>query len=180
MASTHVGVHVSGAKSERVRGAPVFLLPLPHGLEELLAAEVVARDALLSEQLLHRCLGRNAGVVSAGHPQCLEATHAVPDAGERLARSAHSDGHVPPDECVLDRVGQGVSDVQSAGYVRGRDHDDVLGLIALRVGGKEALDESCERRVTASASAAPSPSTSRTRPPRPPRDRMRSAAEKCL
>ena len=48
----------------------VLLLPLPHALEELLAAEIVARQTFVDAKiLLHLDLRGDAGMVGAGQPQ---------------------------------------------------------------------------------------------------------------
>ena len=46
--------------------AAVLVEPLPNQRHECLAAQVLARLALLGEMLLHRILGRDAGMVVAG------------------------------------------------------------------------------------------------------------------
>ena len=56
----------------------VFVFPVPDALEELLAAQVVAGQALLGAQLfLHADLGGDAGMVGAGQPQGAVALHAL-------------------------------------------------------------------------------------------------------
>ena len=63
--------------------------------------------ALLCKQtLLNDGLGRDAGVVGAGHPQGLVALHAV-----------------DPDQGVLERVVERVSQVQRRGHVRRGNQD---------------------------------------------------------
>ncbi len=87
----------------------VFVLPLPDALDQLLAAELVARQVLLLfEPLFDDGLRGDSGVVGAGHPQRDHARH---------ARAA--------DEDVLAGVVQGMAEVQRAGDVRRRDHDGV-------------------------------------------------------
>ena len=85
---------------------------LPDALDERLAADVVARDALGGEFALDKRVDGDGGVVDAGQPQRVVAEHAVP---------AH--------QCVLDGDGERVADVQLTGQV-GRRHDDGEGLIA--------------------------------------------------
>ena len=63
---------------------------------------------LLQQPPLDDRLGGDAGVIGAGHPERLEALHAF------LA-----------DEDVLQRVVQGVAEVQGAGHVRRRNDDRV-------------------------------------------------------
>ena len=91
-------------------------LPLPDPLDELLPAKVVPGQALGGELALDHVLGGDAGVVHAGQPQRLVALH--PPA---------------PDQGVLDRVVEGVADVQRAGHVRRRNDDAVRLAIAGRV-----------------------------------------------
>ena len=100
----------------------VLFLPLPHALQELLAAEVVARQALLGAQLLLDLdLRGDARVVSAGEPQGGVALHALKARQDVLQRRVHCMAHV-----------------QLAGDVR-RRHDDGKGLF-VRVGlGLEAV-----------------------------------------
>ena len=90
----------------------VLFLPFPHALKELLAAEVVAGQALLGAQLLLDLnLRGDARVVGAGEPQRLIALHPL-EAGQD----------------VLQRAVQRVSHVELAGDV-GRRHDDGKGLL---------------------------------------------------
>ena len=85
----------------------VLLFPRPDALEEFLAAEIVAGQALfLAQHLLDLDLRGDAGVIRARHPQGGIALHAL------IAR-----------EDVLQRRIERVAHVQLAGDVRGR-HDD--------------------------------------------------------
>ena len=95
----------------------VLLLPLPHPLEELLPAQVVAGQALLGAQLLlHLDLGGDAGVVRAGDPQGGVALHPL-EAGQDVLKGAV----------------QGVAHVELACDIGGR-HDDGKGLfLGIRV-----------------------------------------------
>src|SRR5690606_40301032 len=52
-----------------------LFLPLPDALDERLAAQVVAGQALLGELALDDVLGGDAGVVHAGQPERLVAEH---------------------------------------------------------------------------------------------------------
>ena len=101
----------------------VLVLPLPDSLEEFLAAEIVAREALLHAQsFLDLDLGGDARVVGAGDPKGVVALHSL---------VAH--------EHVLERFVQRVTHVQLSRDVGGRnDHGEMLGVI-LHVGGKVAL-----------------------------------------
>src|SRR5690606_40815888 len=83
-----------------------LLLPLPHPPYELLAPQVVAGQTLLGELALDDVLGGDAGMVGARKPERLEAAHAR-----------------TPDQRVLDRVIEGVPDMQRARDV-GRRQDD--------------------------------------------------------
>ena len=96
-----------------------FGLPLPDPLDERLAAQVVAAQALLGQLALHHVLGGDAGVVHAGQPQRVVALHAT-----------------APDQRVHQRVVEGVADVQGAGDVRRGDHDAVRGRGGVRVRGE--------------------------------------------
>ena len=100
----------------------VLFLPLPHALQELLAAEVVARQALLGAQFLFDLdLRGDARVVGAGEPQGGVALHALKARQDVLQRRVHCMAHV-----------------QLAGDVR-RRHDDGKRLF-VRVGlGLEAV-----------------------------------------
>ena len=101
--------------------AAVLALPVPHPLQELLPAQVVAGQALLGAQLLlHLDLGGDAGVVRAGHPQRLVALHPL-----------------VADQDVLEGGVHGVAHVELARDVGGR-HDDAEGLLVRVGGGLEA------------------------------------------
>ena len=108
-----------------------FLAPGPDLFDEGVAADcfgvavfrrnaAVERDALLRQHPLDDHLGRDAGMVGAGLPQHVAALHPV-----------------KPDQDVLDRVVEGVADMEAAGDVRRRDHDGV-GLAAGRRIGPES------------------------------------------
>mmetsp|Transcript_71249 Transcript_71249/g.204392 ORF Transcript_71249/g.204392 Transcript_71249/m.204392 type:complete len:412 (+) Transcript_71249:2265-3500(+) len=99
--------------------AGVLVLPRPDSLQELLAAQVVARQLLvLVEQFLHDALRGDAGVVQAREPQREVAAHPV-----------------PPRQRILNGAGQGVPNVQRARDVRRRDdHDEFLGLASALAG----------------------------------------------
>jgi len=81
-------------------------LPFPHMLEEGLAADLGALDALALQVALDHHLRRDPGMVGADHPQGVLAVH---------SRAA--------DEDVLERIVERVADVEAAGDV-GRRHDD--------------------------------------------------------
>ena len=84
-----------------------LVLPVPHTLQELLPAQIVAGQALaLAQLLLHLDLGGDAGVVGAGHPQGGIALHPL-----------------EADQDVLEGAVHGVAHVELAGDVGGR-HDD--------------------------------------------------------
>ncbi len=85
----------------------VLLFPLPHPLEELFTAQVVAGQALLRPQLLlHLDLGGDTGVVGAGNPQRGVALHPL-KAGED----------------ILQRAVQGMAHVELACYIGRRHHN---------------------------------------------------------
>ena len=87
-------------------------LPLPHLLQEFLAAEVVAADFLCVELAFHHDLRRDAGVVGARLPQGVVAVHAV-----------------VADKRVHEGVLEGVAHVQRAGDIGWRQQDAVEGLV---------------------------------------------------
>ena len=97
----------------------VVVLPLPDALDQPFAAQFVPAELLLAQQPpLDDRLGGDAGMIGARHPEGLEALHPF------LA-----------DEDVLQRVVQGVAEVQGAGHVRRRDDDR----IRLRAAGSGSL-----------------------------------------
>ena len=80
----------------------VLVLPLPDTFNELIPSEVVPGESLfLEDASLHDGLGGDAGVVHAGLPQGVVFPHAV-----------------PADEDVLQRIVNGVPEVQRSGNVR--------------------------------------------------------------
>ena len=89
-------------------GAAVLLLPLPHAVDEGLAAEVLTALALLAQGLLHHVLRGDARVVRARHPADVVAAHPV-----------------PPHQDVLDGLVQRVAHMQDACHVRRRDHHGI-------------------------------------------------------
>ena len=101
----------------------VVVLPLPDAGHEPLAAQLVPAELFLLQQAaFDHGLRGDARVVGARHPQGLEALHPF------LA-----------DEDVLQRVVQGVAQVQGAGDV-GRRDDDRVGLLRLvRLAMEEAF-----------------------------------------
>ena len=103
-------------------GAAGFRLPVPHPLDEGLAAHRPARRLLMLHQLaLDHRLGGDAGVIGARLPQHVTPSHAL-----------------EPAQDVLQRVVQRVAHVQRAGHV-GRRDDDAEGRRAgpLRAAGTE-------------------------------------------
>ena len=113
------------------RAARLFA-PGPDLLDEGLAADrlgvavfrrhaAVERDPLLRQHPLHHHLGRNAGMVGAGLPQHVAPLHPV-----------------EADQDVLDRVVEGMAEMQAAGHVRRRDHDGVGFAIGRRIGPERA------------------------------------------
>ena len=55
----------------------VDVLPLPHPLHKLFAAQIVARETLFGDLALHHVLRSDAGMVAARHPQCRPPRHAA-------------------------------------------------------------------------------------------------------
>ena len=92
-------------------GGAGLLLPLPHTRDEILAAQVVAALALVLQLALHHDLRGDAGMVGAGHPQRVEAAHAV------VARQRVHDG-------LVERMAH----VQRARHVGRRQLDAEAGL----------------------------------------------------
>ena len=90
-------------------------------LEERLAADVGALDALAVEVALDHHLGGDAGMVGADHPQRVLALH------PRVA-----------DQDVLQRIVERMADVERAGDV-GRRHDDGEGLGVVALGAEQPL-----------------------------------------
>src|SRR3546814_5292169 len=95
------------------------LLPLPHLLDEILAAVVGALVLPLLELALDDHLRRDAGMIGADDPQSILAAQAL-----------------VADEHVLQRVVERMADVERAGDVR-RRVDDREGL---RVGALRAIE----------------------------------------
>jgi hypothetical protein len=128
----HLAVPVGGGSEllELVQDlATGGLPPGPHPLEEGLAAELVTVGALGGELPLHHVLGGDPGVVGPRDPHRVAALH-----------PSSADDH------VLDRVVQGVTDVQGAGDVGRRDHDReglavVVGIGVEQPGGAPVLVE---------------------------------------
>jgi hypothetical protein len=94
--------HLAGDRSARV------FLPLPDGLQEVLATEIVAAPAFGGQPPLDHHLRGDAGVVGAALPQRRVAAHAP-----------------VTDQRVHQRVLERVPHVQRAGHVRRRQQDAV-------------------------------------------------------
>ena len=100
----------------------IGLAPGPDALHQPVAAEVVAGQALLLEQLLlHLHLGGDPGVIGAGEHERLVPLHAL-----------------AADDIVVDRVLHGMAHVQLAGDVGRRDGDAVRGPFRVRPGPEPA------------------------------------------
>ena len=84
----------------------VLVLPRLHAFDEALAAEILPAGAFAQQPLLDDGLRGDAGVVGAGHPQRVEALHP-------LAAGEH----------VLQRVVEGVSEMERRRHVGRRDQD---------------------------------------------------------
>ena len=89
-----------------------MLPPLPHALDEGLAAQLLARLAFRGKLALHHHLRGDAGVIGAGNPQRAPSAHAPP---------AGQDVHL--------RLVEHVAHVQASGDV-GRRKQDGEGLAA--------------------------------------------------
>ncbi len=85
-----------------------LFLPLPDLVEKLLAAQVVAVDALRAQLTLDYHLSGDAGVICTRLPQGVATLH-------------------PPEanQCIHDGVVEPMAHMQAAGDVRRRDHDGV-------------------------------------------------------
>ena len=103
-------------------GVAVLLAPLPAGLDELLAADLQARDALVGELLVDLRLRGDARMVGAEHPARRTALHA------RMARAR-----------VLDGVVERMAHVQHARDV-GRRNDDGVGMVGVLAPPLAALE----------------------------------------
>ena len=99
----HAGAHAAQLASD---GAAGFAFPLPDLVEKLLPAQFVAVGAFAGQFAFHHHLGGDAGMVGAHLPQGVAALHAA---------VAHQGVH--------DGVLEGVTHVQAAGDIGGRDHD---------------------------------------------------------
>src|SRR6185312_804410 len=110
-----VAARAETAELARDRAARLRL-PFPHMVEERLAADLGALDALAVEVALDHHLGRDPRMVGADHPQRVLAEHPL-----------------APRQHVLKGVVERMADVQRAGDV-GRRHDDRprLGVGAVR------------------------------------------------
>ncbi len=98
-----------------------FRLPFPYLLQEFLAPELLARDALFGELAFDHHLRGDARVVGAGLPQRVAPAHAP------IA-----------DQHVLQGKGQGMPGMQAAGHVRRRHHDRVGLAVRGDVAGERA------------------------------------------
>ena len=86
--------------------AAAFRLPFPHFVDEGVAAEIGAGDALLREVALDHHLGGDAGMIGADHPERILPLQA------RVA-----------DQDILQRIVERVADMERAGDVGRRDDD---------------------------------------------------------
>ena len=104
----------------------VLLLPLVCTFEEILATEVVPRLLFAPPQhLLDNALCGDTCVIATRQVECGEAAHTMPS-----------------DQDVLQRCGEGVSAVELAGDVGGRNRDDeVAGALDGAVGLELRLEE---------------------------------------
>ncbi len=100
----------------------ILRLPLPNLFNESLASERVPIAFFFGQSPLHNVLRGDSRVVGAGHPHGLKTVHAL-----------------VADEDVLNRVVEGVPDVQHAGHVGRRYHNAVLRLGRRRIGVEVAF-----------------------------------------
>mmetsp|Transcript_14923 Transcript_14923/g.25629 ORF Transcript_14923/g.25629 Transcript_14923/m.25629 type:complete len:306 (-) Transcript_14923:342-1259(-) len=88
----------------------IHFFPLPHFLHKVGAAEVVTSlFAIVPHALLDHALCGNAGVISAWHPQHIITFHSTP---------SH--------QCVLNRIGQCVSQMQRSRHIWWWNNNDVF------------------------------------------------------
>ena len=102
-------------------GAAGFRLPLPHALDERVAAQIPAVFAFFRQQPFHHHLCGDAGVIGARLPQRVATLHPA-----------------PADQRILDGERQRVAHVQAAGDVRRRDHDGEGRRVRVWVAGEAA------------------------------------------
>ena len=98
----------------------VFLLPLPHALDEFLASKADARDALAGQVAFDHQLRGDTRMICPGKPERVEAAHPL-----------------PPHDDVLQCIHEGVADMQAASDVRRRNDDGKLRPLAVEVGREE-------------------------------------------
>ena len=73
----------------------VLLFPVPHTLQKLFPAQIVAGQSLLLAQVfLHLDLGGDAGVVRSGQPQCLIPLHPLKTGEDVLQGRVHGMPHM--------------------------------------------------------------------------------------
>ena len=99
-----------------------FGLPLPDPLDKGVPAQGVAVLAFRGQLPFHHVLGGDAGMVGAGHPEGVEAVHAL-----------------EPDQDILQGIVEGVAHMQDAGDVGRRDDDAKAGLGAIGLGMEKPL-----------------------------------------
>ena len=88
--------------------------------DECFAAERRARRAFGGENLLHRILRRDAGVIGSGHPECFVTGHAA-----------------PANQHILHTVVEPMTDMQNRRHIRRRHHNRVR--IAITAAARHAL-----------------------------------------
>src|SRR5215510_16491479 len=73
----------------------ILILPLPDALHQALASDIVARFTFELEQtFFDHGLGRNTGMIRAGHPQRVITPHAMPTNQQDLHDVVHGMPHV--------------------------------------------------------------------------------------
>ncbi|MNI48335.1 hypothetical protein D3C73_1028940 [compost metagenome] len=103
-----------------VNGFGVLVLPGPYLLQEFLAAEIMAGNALLAQLLFYLSLRSNPGMVRSRQPEGVVALHPL-----------------RADQDILKREVKRMTDVQHARYVRRRNHNAVR----LRIRPHAGLEE---------------------------------------
>ncbi len=95
----------------------ILLLPIPNPFQELLPAQVISGEAILTKLLLHLDLSSDAGVIHAGEIQRFIPLHPL-----------------EADQRVLKGIIHGMANVQLAGNIGWRHHNGKGLLAAVRLG----------------------------------------------
>ena len=102
--------------------AAELLLPRPDPLQKLFPPQIIARQALFPQGLLHLRLGGDARVIAPRHPERIVALHTA-----------------PANENILQRIVHGVSHVELPRHIGRRNDDAVRRLLRLCLRMKEPV-----------------------------------------